>query len=102
MLEQSNSSLPSTTGITVDPFSFVTLALPVRWWGFFIIIVKTHCAMTELSEIAEPGWYIDEHGWSQKLPITDKECMLICLENAPLGTDRKQVMCLIQSLKQNG
>ena len=63
---------------------------------------KTHGTMTELSEIAEPGWYIDEDGWSQKLPITDQECMLICLENAPLGTDRKQVMRLIQSLKQSG
>jgi hypothetical protein len=90
-------------GITVDPFPFVTLALPVRWWGFFIIIVKTYCTMAELLEDkVQPGWYRDETGWSKRIPISDEECMLICLENAPLGTNKKQVIRLIQSLKQQG
>ena len=43
----------------------------------------------------EPGWYFDKDGWSQRLPITDEECILICLRNAPEGTDRKQVERLI-------
>ena len=29
---------------------------------------------------------IDEHGWTQKDPISDEECILICLRNAPCGT----------------
>ena len=39
---------------------------------------------------------IDEHGWTQKDPISDEECILICLRNAPCGTDRKQVDRLIK------
>ena len=40
---------------------------------------------------------IDENGWTQKDPISDKECILICLRNAPCGTDRKQVARLIKN-----
>ena len=38
---------------------------------------------------------IDEHGWWQRDPISDEECILICLNNAPCGTDKKQVAKLI-------
>ena len=27
---------------------------------------------------------IDENGWEQRDPISDEECILICLKNAPL------------------
>ncbi len=40
---------------------------------------------------------IDENGWTQRDPISDKECILICLRNAPCGTDRKQVSRLIKN-----
>jgi len=41
---------------------------------------------------------IDEHGWTQRDPISDKECILICLRNAPCGTDKKQVERIIKEL----
>ena len=42
--------------------------------------------------------YIDEHGWTQKVPLTDNECVLKCLENCRYlaGLDRKQVEKLIK------
>jgi len=39
---------------------------------------------------------IDKDGWSQRDLIPDCECILICLKNAPCGTDRKQVERLIK------
>jgi len=39
---------------------------------------------------------IDENGWEQRDPISDKECILICLKNAPVGTDKKQVARLVE------
>ena len=39
---------------------------------------------------------IDENGWWQRDPIKDEECILICLQNAPCGTDKKQVERLIK------
>ena len=39
---------------------------------------------------------IGESGWTQRDPISDDELILICLNNAPCGTDRKQVMSLIK------
>ena len=39
---------------------------------------------------------IDENGWWQRDPITDEECILICINNAPAGTDRKQIARLIK------
>ena len=39
---------------------------------------------------------IDDNGWTQRDPINDEDCILICLRNAPCGTDRKQVTRLIQ------
>ena len=42
---------------------------------------------------------IDEHGWTQRDPISDEECILICLNNAPCGTDKKQVARLVEKYK---
>ena len=39
---------------------------------------------------------VDKHGFTIKPPISDIECLLICLNNAPCGTDRKQVNRLIE------
>jgi len=38
---------------------------------------------------------IDENGWWQRDPISDEECILICIKNAPCGTNKKQVDRLI-------
>lgn len=46
---------------------------------------------------------IDENGWEQRDPISDDECILICLRNAPCGTDKKQVAKLIMEFEsKNG
>jgi len=39
---------------------------------------------------------LDKHGFTIKEPITDDDLIYICLNNAPCGTDRKQVMQLIK------
>jgi len=39
---------------------------------------------------------VDKWGFTIKPTITDDECILICLHNAPCGTDRKQVINLIK------
>jgi len=55
--------------------------------------------MSELYEDkVQPGWYRDETGWSKRISISDEECILLCLKNAPLGTNRKQVQRLIKTL----
>ena len=33
--------------------------------------------------------------WKTKPPITDEELIILCLNNAPCGTDKKQVQRLI-------
>lgn len=38
----------------------------------------------------------DKHGFTIKEPITDDDLIYICLNNAPCGTDRKQVINLIK------
>ncbi len=38
----------------------------------------------------------DSNGWTIRDPISDDECILICLRNAPCGTDMKQVNKLIK------
>ena len=38
----------------------------------------------------------DKIVWTQKPPISDSECILLCLKNAPCGTNRKQVERLIK------
>ena len=59
--------------------------------------------MAELIEDrVQPGWYRDETGWSKRIPISDEECILLCLKNAPEGTNKKQVMRLIESLTNKG
>ena len=42
---------------------------------------------------------VDKHGFTIKPPISDAACILICLNNAPCGTDRKQVESLIKDYK---
>jgi len=37
----------------------------------------------------------DKNGFTMKPPITDTECILMCLRNAPCGADKKQVQKLI-------
>jgi|TARA_B100000902_G_C27075175_1_gene796026 hypothetical protein len=39
---------------------------------------------------------VDKWGFSIKPSITDSECILRCLRNAPEGTDKKQVAKLIR------
>ena len=43
---------------------------------------------------------IDKDGWTQRDAISDNECILICLKNAPCGTDRKQVIRLIKRYEE--
>ena len=49
-----------------------------------------------MSNVEAPDELVDKHGFSIKPPISDKECILICLNNAPCGTDKKQVQRLIE------
>ena len=39
---------------------------------------------------------VDKHGFTIKPPITDDELILMCIKNAPCGTNRKQVIALIK------
>ena len=48
-----------------------------------------------MSNVEAPDGLVDKHGFSIKPPISDVECILICLKNAPCGTDKKQVQRLI-------
>ena len=38
---------------------------------------------------------VDKNGFTMKPPITDTQCILMCLRNAPCGADKKQVQKLI-------
>ena len=38
---------------------------------------------------------VDKHGFTIKPPISDELCILICLKNAPCGTDSKQIARLV-------
>ena len=38
---------------------------------------------------------VDKNGFTLKPPITDTQCILMCLRNAPCGADKKQVQKLI-------
>ena len=44
---------------------------------------------------------VDKWGFTIKPPISDTECILICLRNAPCGTDSKQVNKLIQQYQND-
>ena len=39
---------------------------------------------------------VDKNGFTMKPPITDTQCILMCLKNAPCGADKKQVQKLIE------
>mgnify|MGYP005733991229 CR=1 FL=1 len=52
-------------------------------------------------EVEAPSGMVDKHGFTMKPPISDKECILICLRNSPCGTDRKQIMKLIEEIESN-
>ena len=49
-----------------------------------------------MSKVEAPDELGDKHGFSIKPPSSDKECILICLNNAQCGTDKKQVQRLIE------
>ena len=34
---------------------------------------------------------VDKNGFTMKPPITDTQCILMCLRNAPCGADKKPV-----------
>jgi hypothetical protein len=43
---------------------------------------------------------VDKHGFTIKPPISDELLILRCLRNAPCGSDKKQVMKLIQNYEE--
>tara|TARA_R110001606_G_scaffold242960_1_gene390804 strand:- start:4882 stop:5073 length:192 start_codon:yes stop_codon:yes gene_type:complete len=45
---------------------------------------------------------VDKWGFTIKPTITDDELILICLKNAPCGTDRKQVNRVIKLYETTG
>jgi hypothetical protein len=48
------------------------------------------------------GGKLDKWGFTIKPTITDDELILICLKNAPCGTDRKQVNKVIKLYETRG
>ena len=44
---------------------------------------------------------VDKWGFTIKPTISDTECILICLRNAPCGTDKKQVDKIIQQYQND-
>ncbi len=48
------------------------------------------------------GGKLDKWGFTIKPTITDDELILICLKNAPCGTDRKQVNRVIKFYETRG
>ena len=48
-----------------------------------------------------PETYLDKNGWTQKAPMSDEKCILMCLKNCMKldGLDRKQVARLVQEWK---
>ena len=43
---------------------------------------------------------VDKWGFTIKPTITDEECILICLKNAPCGIDKKQTERIIKHYQQ--
>ena len=43
---------------------------------------------------------VDKWGFTIKPTITDEECILICLKNAPCGIDKKQAERIIKHYQQ--
>ena len=44
---------------------------------------------------------LDKWGFTIKPTITEDELILLCLKNAPCGTDRKQVMSIVKKYEEN-
>ena len=53
--------------------------------------------MTEFDYVEAPTeGEVDKWGFTIKPSITDDELILMCIKNAPCGSDRKQVIALIK------
>ena len=52
----------------------------------------------KMNNVEAPDGLVDKNGFSIKPPISDKECILICLKNALSGT-KKQVARLIDEIQ---
>ena len=52
-----------------------------------------------INQIGEKLPEVDKHGFTIKPPISDRDCILICLNNAPCGTDKKQVERIIKEFE---
>lgn len=50
----------------------------------------------EFDPCEAPKEKVDKHGFSIKPSIGDEDCVLVCLKNAPCGSNKKQVERLIQ------
>jgi len=50
---------------------------------------------------ASAGGEVDHQGWPKKPPITDRECIYLCLDNCAnlAGLDKKQVQRLMTEFK---
>ena len=50
----------------------------------------------------EPKFRSTKDGWSERVPWTDRECIILCLENCinMAGQDKNQVERIIKSLKE--
>ncbi len=50
---------------------------------------------------ASAGGEVDHHGWPKKPPISDRECILKCLENCEqlAGLEKTQVQRLIKEFE---
>ena len=48
----------------------------------------------------EPKFRITDSGWSERVPWTDRQCIILCLENCinMAGQDKNQVERIIKSL----
>ena len=50
---------------------------------------------------ADAGGEVDHQGWPKKPPISDRECIYLCLDNCEnlAGLDKKQVQRLMTEFK---
>ena len=50
---------------------------------------------------ASSGGDVDHQGWPKKPPVSDRECIYLCLENCEelSGLDKKQVQRLMEDFK---
>ena len=73
--------------------------------GFNKTNLTTGDNVTDLFRIANDveapsGVEYDKWGFTIKPTITDEECILICLKNAPCGIDKKQAERIIKHYQQ--